>query len=347
MAKQSAPGKKKRPSMNDVAKLAGVSQTTVSFVLNNVEGSNIPPRTQERVWAAVKELGYRPNAIARGLRSRRTHTIGFVTDRIATTPYAVRILEGAQELAWANGYLLMLVNTGGDQHLKRTAIDMMLERQVEGIIYATMYHRPVTLPANMHELPAVLLDCYVEDRAFPSVVPDEVQGGRAAVEILLEKGYRRIGFVQDNNPVPAAVGRLKGLKQALEAYGVPFDETLVQTAESIPAGGYQATMALMRLPHPPTAIFCYNDRMALGAYNALRDLNLTIPDDVAVMGFDNQELIAADLSPPLSTMALPHYEMGRWAVQHLLELIEQPELSQQSTSVQHLMECPFIERESI
>lgn len=333
--------------MNDVAKLAGVSQTTVSFVLNNVEWANIPLETQQRVWAAVKELGYRPNAIARGLRSSRTHTIGFITDRIATTPYAVRTLEGAQDLAWANGYLLLLVNTGGDQNLKQTAIDMMLERQVDGIIYATLYHRPVKPPANMHELPAVLLDCYTEDRAFPSVAPDEVLGGRTAAEILLEKGHRRIGFAQDKNLVPAAVGRFEGLKQALAAYGVPFEAELVQTGDSIPAGGYQATMALMRLPNPPTAIFCYNDRMALGAYNALRDLNLSIPNDVAIIGFDNQELIAADLSPSLSTMALPHYEMGQWAVEHLLTLINHPDRVQSNEPRQHLMPCPFIERDSV
>lgn len=334
--------------MQDVAELAGVSRTTVSFVLNDTPlANNIPSETRERVLAAVKELGYRPNVIARGLRSSRTHTIGFVTDRIATTPYAVRILEGAQEIAWANGYLLLLINTGGDQRLKRTAIDMMLDRQVDGIIYATMYHRPVTPPTNMHELPAVLLDCYTQDRTFPSVVPDEVLGGRTAVELLLKKGHRRIGFALDSDPVPAAVGRLEGLKQALAAHGVPFEEALVQTGESIPAGGYYATMALMHLPNPPTAIFCYNDRMALGAYNALRDLNLTIPDDVAVMGFDNQELIAADLSPPLSTMALPHYEMGQWAVRHLLELIEHPDEVNQGELLQHLMTCPLIERESV
>jgi len=347
MVKQVSGSKSKRPLMNDVARLAGVSQTTVSFVLNNVEASNIPPETQERVWAAVEELGYRPNALARGLRSNRTHTLGFVTDRIATTPYAVRILEGAQELAWANGSLLLLVSTGGDQRLKRQAIDMLLERQVDGIIYATMYHRPVYPPPNMQELPAVLLDCYTKDRAFPSVVPDEVLGGRTAVEYLLNKGHRRIGFAQDSDPVPAAVGRLEGLKQALAAYGVPFDDELVQTGQSIPAGGYQATMALMGLPNPPTAIFCYNDRMALGAYNALRDLNLTIPDDVAVMGFDNQELIAADISPPLTTMALPHKEMGSWAVRHLLDLIEQPDETRHSQPVQHLIECPLIERASV
>ncbi len=347
MAKQSKHPKSKRPSMNDVAELAGVSQTTVSFVVNQTEGANIPPETQERVWAAIDELGYRPNALARGLRSSRTHTIGFVTDRIATTPYAVRILEGAQELAWANGYLLLLVNTGGNQQMKNVAIDMMLERQVDGIIYATMYHRPVNPPPHMHELPAVLLDCYTPDRSFPSVVPNEVLGGRTAVEFLLKKGHLRIGFALDSNPVPAAVGRLEGFKQALTAYGIPFEEALVQRGASIPAGGYRATMALMRLPHPPTAIFCYNDRMALGAYNALRELNLSIPNDVAIIGFDNQELIAADISPPLTTMALPHYEMGQWAVQHLLELIENPDEATGNESVQHQLTCPLVERQSV
>lgn len=333
--------------MNDVARLAGVSQTTVSFVLNDVEGANIPPETKERVLAAVKELDYRPNALARGLRSSQTHTIGFVTDRIATTPYAVQILEGAQELAWANGYLLLLINTGGDQRLKQTAVDMMLERQVDGLIYATMYHRVVNPPANMYETLTVLLNCYTEDQSLPSVVPDEVLGGRTAVETLFQKGHHRIGFALDSNPVPAAKGRLAGYKQALAAANIPFDPNLVQTAESIASGGYQATMALMSQPDPPTAIFCYNDRMALGAYNALRDLNLAIPDDVAVIGFDNQELIAADISPSLTTIALPHYEMGQWGVQYLLQLIKNPKQAQPDPPIQQLLPCPLIERASV
>ncbi len=345
MTKQSSDAKPKRPSMNDVAQLAGVSQTTVSFVVNQTEGANIPPETQERVWAAIDELGYRPNALARGLRSSKTHTIGFVTDEIATTPYAVRILEGAQQTAWEREYLLLLINTGGNQQMKTAAINMLLDRQVDGIIYATMYHRPVHPPANMHDLPAVLLDCYTEDRSFPSVVPNEVLGGRTAVEYLLAKGHRRIWFACDINSTPAAAGRLAGMKQALGRYGVPFDPALVKSGASTTSGGYQATMALMNLPTTPTAIFCYNDRMAMGAYNALRDLNLSIPNDVAIIGFDNQELIAADISPALTTMALPHFEMGRWAVQHLLELIETPD--QYADPVQHQLICPLIERQSV
>lgn len=333
--------------MNDVAQLAGVSQTTVSFVVNQTEGANIPPETQDRVWAAIHELGYRPNALARGLRSSKTNTIGFVTDEIATTPYAVRILDGAQKTAWEREYLLLLVNTGGNEQMKTAAINMMLDRQVDGIIYATMYHRPVHPPENIRDLPTVLLDCYVEDRSFPSVVPNERSGARTAVEHLIKKGHRRIGFAMDSNPVPAAVARLEGYKQALVDYDIPFEAKLVQTGPSIPAGGYQTTMALMQLPTPPTAIFCYNDRMALGAYNALRELGLSIPNDVAIIGFDNQELIAADISPALTTMALPHFEMGQWAVNHLLALIEQPELEEATTPPQQQIICPLIERQSV
>ncbi len=338
--------KKKRPSMHDVARLAGVSQTTVSFVLNNVEGANIPPETHQRVWAAVKELDYRPNAIARGLRSSRTHTIGFITDEIATTPFAGKILEGAQDYAWANQYLLLLVNTGGNQQIKTAAIEMMLDRRVDGIIYATMYHRPITPPPSLHEAPTVLLDCYSEDRSLPAVAPDEVAGGYAATELLLQKGHRRIGFTNHNQPIPAAVGRLEGYKQALAAYHLPFDAALVREEVGDTPGGYKAVTALMQLPNPPTAIFCFNDRMAMGAYNALRDLHLAVPHDVAIVGFDNQELIAANLQPPLTTLALPHYEMGQWSIAHLLALIEQPERLAAGPPVQHLMPCRLVERAS-
>jgi LacI family transcriptional regulator len=347
VAKRGKKGKAKRPSMQDVADLAGVSKTTVSFVINKVPGSNIPPETQERVWKAIRKLGYRPNIMARGLRSSKTHTIGFITDEIATTPHAGKILKGAQELAWEHEYLLLLVNTSGNQQMKTAAVDMMLDRQVDGIIYATMYHRPVNPPAQLRDVPAVLLDCYVKDRSLPSVVPDEVLGGYIATEHLLKKGHRRIGFANNSHQIPATLGRLEGYQQALAAAGIPFDDTLVRYGRSEPGGGYQVVRELMQLPTPPTAIFCFNDRMAMGAYNALRELNLAIPNDVAIIGFDNQELFAAHLQPPLSTMALPHYEMGRWAVNHLLASIEQPELEETTNPPQQQIICPLIERQSV
>ena len=165
---------KKRPSMQDVATLAGVSRTTASFVINNVDGSGIPEETRRRVWDAVKQLGYRPNAIARGLRSAKTSTIGFISDEVATSPFAGEIIHGAQDRAWEDEMLLLLVNTGGNQAMKRVAVETLLQRQVEGIVYATMYHREVHPPEGVRQVPTVLLDCYVADASLPSVVPDEV-----------------------------------------------------------------------------------------------------------------------------------------------------------------------------
>lgn len=336
----------KRPSMQDVANLAGVSRTTVSFVINNVEEAGIPQETRDRVWQAVEQLGYRPNAIAQGLRSARTHTIGFISDEVATSPFAGDIIRGAQERAWEEEKLLLLVNTGGNQAMKRAAVETLLQRQVEGIIYATMYHREVHPPDSVRQVPTVLLDCFVADASLPSVVPDEVDGGCRATKLLLEHGHRRIGFINEHSPVPAALGRLEGYKRALAAYNVPFDESLVLAGKSQARGGYECAAALMQNPDRPTALFCYNDRMAMGAYDALRKLDLSIPQDVAVVGFDNQEIIAAHLYPALTTMELPHYRMGQWAVEELMRLMAQGGPAATSP-VQYKIDCPLIWRESV
>jgi LacI family transcriptional regulator len=159
---------------------------------------------------------------------------------------------------------------------------------------------------------------------------------------LLNKGHRRIGFINTVDPIPAALGRLEGYKQALQASDLPFDEHLVRFQADDSRGGYQGTLELLQVSEPPTAIFCFKDAMAMGVYDALRTLDLSVPNDVAVMGFDNQELIAAQLSPPLSTIQLPHYQMGKWAVEFLLEHGNEP-----LPPVQHIISCPYIERQSV
>ena len=340
-----APGKaakRKRPSMYDVARAAGVSQTTVSFVVNNAPNTNIAPETRERVWAAVEELGWRPNAMARSLSLQRSHTIGLISDEVATSPHAGKIIQGAQDAAWDDSKMLLVINTGGKPAIESAALEMMLERRVEGIIYATMYHHAVTPPPELAHVPTVLLDCFVDDRSLPSVVPDEVQGGRTAAELLLARGHRRIGFINDVGPIPASFGRLEGYRQALTSFGVPFDETLIRSGASIASEGYRCAVDLLQLPRRPTALFCFNDSMAMGVYEAARKLGLRIPADIAIVGFDNQELIATQLDPPLTTVALPHYELGRWAVQYLLSSGDVPR-----PPLQKLIACPLIERLSV
>ena len=329
------------PTMNDVAQRAGVSQTTVSFVINDRSDISISDETKERVWEAVNDLDYRPNAMARNLRSSKSQLIGLISDEITTTEHAVQIVRGAQDAAWEQDKLLLVVDTDGNPKIKNAAVRTMLEHRVESIIYATMYHRSANPPAPLHGVPCVLLDCYAEDRSFPSVVPDEVQGGRTATEALLAKGRQRIGFLNNVDPIPATFGRLAGYRAALEAADLPFDPTLVKRAISGSSGGYEAATELMLQPDPPTAIFCFNDRMAMGVYDALRKLGRSIPDDVAVVGFDNEEPIAAHLYPPLTTVRLPHYEMGQWAVNFLEE-----HAGADAPPIQHVIECPLIERAS-
>jgi len=334
--------KPSNPTLIDVARLAGVSRTTVSLVIKG--NPDIPAETKERVMVAISELGYRPNPAVQNLPTQRSGILGFVSDEIVTTPYAGKIFEGAQDTAWKQGKILLLANTKNDPQLQAAALDMMMERQVEGIIYATFYHRPVTPPDLLWEIPSVLLDCFVPDRSLPSVVPDEVAGGHKATSVLLEKGHKRVGFLNNQDPIPATSARMEGYQAALAAHGIPFDPALVTSDSSDPDGGLRSAQTLMQLPDPPTALFCFCDRMAMGAYYALRQLNLSIPENVAVMGFDNQETIAAHLKPGLSTMELPHYEMGKWAFNYLLEQINH---EGDTHPVQHTIECPYIERASV
>jgi LacI family transcriptional regulator len=335
---------KRAPTMSDVAKLAGVSQPTVSYVINNTPNVTILEETKTRVRKAIEKLGYRRNAMAQSLRSQRSDTIGFITDEIAITPHAGRIIEGAQDAAWKNGKILLLVNTKRQADLEKTATEMLLERQVEGIIYATMYHHAVELPAALSNVPTVLLDCFIKDQSLPSVVPDELDGGYNATKALIQKGHRRIGFINNSDPIPATIGRLEGYKKALLEAKIRFDQHMIFNDLSEQAGGYRGVLHLMKLTKPPTALFCFNDRVAMGAYDALHKLNLRVPEDVAVIGFDNQEIIAAHLHPPLSTMELPHYKMGAWAVNQLILMSDG---KARSGPVQHKIRCKLIERSSI
>jgi LacI family transcriptional regulator len=335
-----------RPSIRDVASAAGVSPSTVSVVLNDIDGARVAEGTRQRVVEAAERLGYEPNPVARGLRTRRTQTIGFVSDVIATTPYAGQLIQGAQDAAWGADMLLLLVNTGGDKELERHAIRTLLHRQVDGIVYASMYHRVLDPPQLRRGFPLVLLDAEPAEGAVPHVVPDEVAGGATAVTELLEQGHRRVGFVADRYEIPAVLGRLQGYREALDRYGVPFDPELVLREQPGTPGGHRGVARLLQLPEPPTGVFCFTDTMAMGAYQAAAERGLRIPDDLSVVGFDDHPLIASSLSPGLTTVALPHYEMGAWAVNTVLDLIEDTAVGG-DRPFQKLMSCPLVRRDSV
>jgi LacI family transcriptional regulator len=188
----------------------------------------------------------------------------------------------------------------------------------------------------------VLLNCYSDDRGFPSVVPGEVAGGHRATEALIEAGHQRIAIITGELWMDAARDRLKGYRQALATADIPYDPVLVREGNWQPSAGYDQTNALMNLPRPPTAIFCSNDRMAVGCYEALKERRLSIPGDVSVIGYDDEE-VARHLSPQLTTLVLPHREMGRWAVERGLALVANRREKYPITK----LECPLIERASI
>jgi len=326
-------------TMRQVADAAGVSIATVSHVVNDKKGARIGPGARQRVLEAVRELGYRPNALAKNLSSGSSNFIGLVADAIATTPFAGQIIHGAQDEAWKHGYVLLVANTEGDLAAEEAAISMMLEHKVRGILYSTWYHRSVVAPKALHETEYVLVDCFDEKTPAPAVVPDERQGGRTATRLLLDAGHTRIAFVNTTTPSPAQSGRLQGYRQALHDAGVEFDPDLVIRAQPQQEGGYAAAERIRELG--VSAVFCHNDRVAMGLYDGLRELGLSIPQDVAVVGFDNQEVIAAHLRPPLSTVALPHYELGAAGVRVLLGLQAAPD------GEPLLIACPAVPRSSI
>ena len=326
-------------TMRDVAEAAGVSVATVSNVVNDKKSARIGADARQRVHDAVSDLGYRPNALAKTLSSGSSKFIGLVADAIATTPFAGQIIHGAQDEAWKHGFVLLVANTEGDPAAEEAAIAMMLEHKVRGVLYSTWYHRAVVPPQALRETDYVLVDCYEANAASPAVVPDEVQGGYTATGLLLEAGHRRIAFINTTSSSPARSGRLKGYRRALAEAGIEFDPALVLEAHPDQEGGYAATDRL--LEQKVTAVFCHNDRVAMGLYDGVRERGLTIPRDIAIAGFDNQEVIAAHLRPPLSTVALPHYELGAAGVRVLLGLDSVPKDSPM------LISCPAVSRSSI
>ena len=325
-------------TMADVARHAGVSRTTASFVLNDRPSANIPEVTRARVRAAVAELNYRPNAGARALASRKTGIYGLITE-IVSTPYAADIIRGVQDRAWAEGKMLLIAAAKDGGGPESAVLETMLEQRVEGLIFATVWHRAVELPPATVEIPTVLVHCFDAAGRLPAVLPDEQAGGYRAVRRLLDAGHTRIAYLSLDPAIRAAIGRRAGYERALTEAGLEIDETLVVAGDGTADDGYAGARQLLDLPNPPTALFCGTDRVAMGAFDAIKERGLRIPQDIAVIGFDNQELIAEYLRPRLTTVALPFEEMGSEGVGLLSS-------AQEKSGQTLLVDCPLIERAS-
>ena len=327
--------------MIDVANEARVSQTTVSLVLNHADGARLSAETRERVVKAAAKLGYQQ--VRRGFApSDAAASIGFICDEISTDPWTAIGLDGVREKAWERGLTVTVMTTRGDADMESAALARLTAQPLVGLIYATINTRLIDAPATLLLTPTVLLNCHVANGALSSVVPGEVAGGHAATDVLIRAGHRRIGYVNGEASMEASRHRLRGYRQALATADLPFDPDLMREGNWQPISGYEAARELMSLKRPPTAIFCANDLMAVGAYEALHELGLRIPDDVAVMGYDDRE-IAQHLHPPLTTVLLPHFEMGSIAAEILLDAASGSAIRPRQIKV----ECPIVRRGSV
>ncbi|WP_218123586.1 MULTISPECIES: LacI family DNA-binding transcriptional regulator [unclassified Microbacterium] len=323
--------------MSDLARDLGISRSAVSFALNNE--SQVSRETRERVIAKAAELGYRPNAGARALAGQKTDLFGLVTD-IVSTPFGGDLIAGAQEWFWSHGKSLLIAGTSTPERPDARSIEMMLEHRVGGILLATTWNRAIELPSSLAHVPVVLVHCFDARGERPSVLPDEVEGGRAAAQMLIDAGRRRIAMINLPPDMVAARGRRHGFEDALTNAGIEADRDLIVTSGPEADSAYLAAHDLLSR-HEVDGVFCANDRIAMGTYDAARDLGLAIPRDLAVVGFDNQEIIASYLRPALSTVALPFREMGRRGAELLTRTHDGDHLEQ------IVVPCPPIVRDSV
>jgi LacI family transcriptional regulator len=307
--------------MMDIARIVGVSQSSVSLVLNEMSGARISADTRNRVRQVAREIGY-ALPIERRKQSNESmpDKIAFIIDEISTSPHPVVSLDAARDFAFEQGMIVASHSTRSNQSLKDATLKSILgDKSIAGIIYATVFTRKVNLPPELENIPTVLLNCYGEERKYVSVVPGEISGSFTATSHLTELGHKRIGFINGEPWMDASIDRLKGYKQALSTADIAFDENLVRDGDWLPLRGYQATLELLALDRPPTAIFCGNDLMAIGALNAASEHGFKVPEDISIMGYDNQEL-ARYTRPLLTTLELPNFEMGQRAAEFLIDI---------------------------
>jgi LacI family transcriptional regulator len=308
-------------TIKDVARRAGVSAMTVSRVIN--DSARVHPETRRRVEDSIAELGYVPSRLARGLIRRKTGTLALIVPDVAN-PFFTLIVRAAEDVARRAGYRMILCDTRADLAIEREVIEEMIAHRVEGIAIAPVSDRsrPHLDRLRRFGIDFVLVDRTVDGVEQDVVYGDNAGGARRLVQHLLDLGHRRIGFIVESDDVSTARERHRGYREALKDAGIDVDPTLiVRTASADPEEGLRAMGRLLELDHPPTAVFGVNNLVALGAIEAVRARGLEVPDDVALVCFDDIEH-ASRLYPFLTVMAQPAETLGRIGTQLLLDRIE-------------------------
>jgi LacI family transcriptional regulator len=312
--------RRKKPTQNDVAKLAGVSRATVSYVLNNNHSISIPEATRQRILDAIQEIGYAPDRRAQSLRTGRTYTIASIIPDI-TNPYYPILERKIQDVVKQYGYIHITYNTDGVAEEELRCLQSAEQNGVEGIFGSFFHIEPEGLRPVVEKgiAVAVLVAGHREIPDFPldMLYLDNVAAVRAAVTYLIARGHIRIGMIGGLD-IDIGHKRVEGYLQALTNHGIPVDEELVRQGDFTEESGYKQMKALLRMTLRPTAVFAANDLMALGAQFAIKEVGLSVPDDVALIGFD--DIPASRLvSPALTTIRKSQDLIGRRAAEMIFE----------------------------
>jgi LacI family transcriptional regulator, repressor for deo operon, udp, cdd, tsx, nupC, and nupG len=309
-------------SIKDVAKLANVSTATVSRVLRNA--GNVTEETKRRVLEAIEALNYQPNVLGRYLRRMETETVLVIVPDI-TNPFFSKVLRGIEAVALERGYQVLLGDTQNDVQLEEQYLNVLPQKQVDGMIFLTARTRKELMEEMSRQFPIVLACEYLEGTDIPTVSIDNISSARKATEHLIGLGHRRIAHLTGPMDVILSRDRLRGYYQALAQHDIDVDAALVQEGDFSYESGYNVTLKLLALEKPPTAIFAANDAMAIGAIKAVRHRGGRVPDDVAVVGFDDIQM-ASIFEPGVTTIAQPMFDIGKQAMKLLLQLIDGEEV---------------------
>ena len=308
-------------TIKDVARLANVSITTVSRVLNN-KPEGVSEETRQRVLEVVEHLNYQPNRVARGLVTRRTNTLGLILPDI-TNPFFPEIARAVEDTANKHGYNIILCNTDDRSDKEELYIRVLKSKCVDGIVF-TSSSMPVFKHVKQlsdYKMPFVLLDRHFYDEKLPGVYTDGYKGMYEITRYLLEMGHRKIAYIGGPHESPNSMYRYAGFEQALKDYGLVLDKELVVEGNYKISGGSEGVLELLKRRRDFTAVVCANDIMAIGAMEVLKGAGFRIPEDVSVTGFDDVPM-AKYVEPKLTTVAQPCYQMGEVATELLIKLVE-------------------------
>jgi LacI family transcriptional regulator len=307
-------------TLEEIAKVAGYSVPTVSRVLSNSKYP-VSSATRKRIMEVAQKMGYKPNIAARSLRNDQTSTIGIIVDNLLS-PFVPFIVRGIQDYLKRFDYLSLIVNSDWDPVAEEDAINTLVSRPVDGIIFVEYTHFAVNEALKRSNKPYIFVHRFFGTTIRNSVVPDDYYGASLAVRHLLTLGHRRIGYINGAEGWHTAQHRLAGYRDELAAQDIDYDPVLVQPGDWEYEGGYSAGKNFLALDELPTAVFSANDLMALGAINAIQDAGLSVPENIAIVGFDNRDFTRI-FRPTITTVSIPAYAMGRAAAELLLKQIQE------------------------